>query len=42
MEDREEFLEEFIEWARYCGEDAFYVFNETNEAIKRFLEEREQ
>lgn len=36
-----ELLEEFIEWARNCGEDAFYIFEETDEAIERFMKERE-
>lgn len=36
-----ELLEEFIEWARDCGEDAFYIFEETAEAIERFMKERE-
>lgn len=36
-----ELLEEFIEWARDCGEDAFYIFEETDEAIERFMKERE-
>lgn len=33
-------LEEFIDWARDCGEDAFYIFDETDEAIEKFLEQR--
>lgn len=36
-----ELLEEFIEWARYCGEDAFYIFENESDAIDRFLKERE-
>lgn len=36
-----ELLEEFINWARDCGEDAFYIFEETDEAIERFMNERE-
>jgi hypothetical protein len=35
----EELLQEFIEWAKDCGEDVFYIFNETDEAIERFLKE---
>lgn len=37
-----ELLEEFINWARECGEDAWYIFDNTNEAIERFIKEREQ
>jgi hypothetical protein len=37
-----ELLEEFIDWARDCGEDAFYVFEETDEAIERFMRERDE
>jgi hypothetical protein len=42
MEDLKELLEEFIDWARDCGEDAFYIFEETDEAIKKFLEQRDE
>lgn len=34
-----ELLEEFIDWARDCGEDAFYIFENTDDAIERFMEE---
>jgi hypothetical protein len=34
-----EILEEFVEWLdEHSGEDAFYVFDETDEAITRFLD----
>lgn len=33
-------LEEFIDWARECGEEAFYIFESPEEAIERFLEQR--
>lgn len=39
--EQELLLEEFVEWLRECGEDAFYVFEETEEAIKKFLESQE-
>jgi len=39
MNERE-LLEEFIEWARDCGEDAFYIFENESDAIERFLENR--
>ena len=35
-----ELLEEFIEWAKNCGEDVFFVFDNPEEAIDRFLVER--
>lgn len=40
-EGQELLLEEFVEWLKECGEDAFYVFEETEEAIKKFLESQE-
>jgi hypothetical protein len=39
--NKEELIEEFIEWAKDCGEDAWYIFDNTDEAIKRFFNERE-
>jgi hypothetical protein len=36
-----ELLEEFIEWAKDCGEDAFYIFDDTDEAIEKFMAQRE-
>ncbi len=36
-----ELLEEFVEWAKDCGEEVFYIFDLTEEAIERFLEQRE-
>ena len=38
----EELLEEFVDWARDCGEDVFYIFDNTDEAIKKFLSIRNQ
>lgn len=35
-----ELLQEFIDWARDFGEDAFYIFDNTDEAIERFMKER--
>jgi hypothetical protein len=37
-----ELLQEFIDWAKDCGEDAFYVFEETDEAIERFMKQKEE
>lgn len=39
MENSKELLSEFIEWLRNCGEDAFYVFDNEDEAIELFLKE---
>ena len=41
MNDIEELLREFTDWLENCGEDAFYVFDNTDEAINKFLEERD-
>jgi hypothetical protein len=38
--DTEELLEEFIEWARECGEDVFYIFEFQDEAIEKFMKEK--
>ena len=35
-----ELLKEFIRWARECGNDAFYIFDEPEEAIELFLNQR--
>ncbi len=40
--DLEVILEEFIDWARNCGEDVFYIFENTDEAIKKFLAQRDE
>lgn len=42
MNENKELLENFIEWAKNCGEDVFYIFENTEEAIKRFFEENEE
>jgi hypothetical protein len=34
-------LKEFIDWAGDCGEDAWYIFDNTDEAIERFFKETE-
>ena len=36
-----ELLEEFIDWARDCVEDAWYIFENTDEAIERFMAQRD-
>ena len=41
MEKIKDLLEEFVDWAKYCGEDAWYIFDNTEEAIERFLKQRE-
>ena len=35
-----ELLQDFAEWLRDCGEDAFYFFDNTEEAIDEFLNQR--
>lgn len=35
-------VNEFVEWARECGEDALYIFDNTDEAIEKFLKQREK
>ena len=42
MEEIKDLLEEFVDWAKDCGEDAWYIFDNTEEAIERFLKQREQ
>ncbi len=37
-----ELLEEFIEWAEYCGQDAFYIFENKEEAIEEFLKTKSE
>lgn len=37
-----ELLLEFIEWAKNCGEDAFYIFENEEEAVKLFMEQRKK
>jgi len=41
MDEISGLLQEFIEFFRDCGEDAFYIFDNPEEAIERFLNERE-
>jgi hypothetical protein len=42
MDNLKDLLEEFIDWARDCGEDAFYIFENTDEAIEKFFEQRDE
>lgn len=42
MDDVKELLREFVDFLEYCGEDAFYVFENTEEAIISFLEGRDK
>jgi len=37
----EEIIKEFIEWATNCGEDTFYIFENSEEAIAHFIKQRE-
>jgi hypothetical protein len=41
MKESKEFLEEFIEWARDCGKEVWYIFDSTEEAIEEFLKQRD-
>lgn len=38
--ETKELLEEFIDWARDCGQEVWYVFDNTEEAIEKFLKQR--
>lgn len=38
----EELLKEFIEWAENCGEDAFFMYDNRDECIKKFIKERSE
>lgn len=35
-----ELLKEFMEWAKYCGEDVFYIFEHTEKAIEEFFKSK--
>ena len=41
MGEIKDLLEEFVDWAKDCGEDAWYIFDNTEEAIERFIKQRE-
>jgi len=41
MNNNKELLKEFVDWAKDCGEDVWYVFDNTEEAIDAFLNQRE-
>lgn len=32
-------IKDFVDWAINCGEDMSYIFDETDDAIDRFIEE---
>jgi len=36
-----ELLEEFIDWARENAPDAWYIYEESDDAIEKFLEQRD-
>ncbi|MFV8268439.1 hypothetical protein ACNQGP_00705 [Flavobacterium sp. GT2N3] len=42
MEDIKELLGEFIDWAKDCGHEVWYVFDNTEKAIEEFLKQREE
>lgn len=37
-----EIMLDFIEWAKNCGEDAWFIFDEPEKAIEMFFEEVNQ
>ena len=39
-EAEKELLEDFVDWARNCGEDAFYIFDNTEKVIEEFIQQR--
>jgi len=40
--ETKELLEEFIDWARDCGQEVWYIFDNTEEVIEEFLKQREK
>lgn len=42
MNENKQLLDDFIEWAKNCGEDVFYIFENTEEAIERFFDENKE
>lgn len=40
MSDIEEILKSFVSFLEDCGEDAFYVFDNPDDAIRRFLNQQ--
>lgn len=40
-EDMKNLIKEFVEWAEWCGEDAWYIFENTDKAIERFIKHRD-
>ncbi len=41
MKDKK-LLEEFIDWAKNCGQDAWYIFESTEQAIEEFMNQRKK
>ena len=41
MEEQKELLKEFAYWLEDCGEDAFFLFDSTDEAIEKFMAQRD-
>ena len=37
----EEIIREFIEWAEINSPDAWFIYEHTDEAIKKFMEDRD-
>lgn len=40
MNELESILKSFVSFLTHCGEDAFYVFDKTDEAIERFINDQ--
>jgi len=36
MSKEKDLLKKFIEWAKTCGEEVWYIFDYTDEAIEQF------
>ena len=37
-----EMLKDFVDWLRDCGEDAFWVFDDTDAAIDSYLWQKDE
>ena len=37
----EEIIKDFIDWAKDCGQDVYYVFDNTDEAIEEYKRQKQ-
>jgi len=37
---KKKLIEDFVDWAKDCGEDAWYIFENTEESIERFVKHK--